>query len=336
MSLTKENYKIDEKIKRAYISSFNNVSDEVYYLILIASKIVRYDFEKKLIKADIKRLYDEFVYFKYYSEMSKDYLLNFFMPIILVNRNFEAYEEVAKELAEKLCRFYGIEGEKYKYILDIYCYDSIVRNMLIEKKDMLDNLKKIKDALIEFNPYRDNKIQNLKFQIEKIKYIEVLHKLIDSYEIEEKNSLYTTGIGILDVFQAIYSQDACMEYSQKEDDGLRSLYYVLLSLLEDKTEENSEDLDYKKKSNSYRKFIQDMAEHILKIRYGRVKISPYIKKASPKAFLEKEVGEEFFDPILNMARLESREILQEAGQKKIEIKLSSKTGIYKFQYKLLG
>ena len=108
MSLTKENYKIDEKIKRAYISSFNNVSDEVYYLILIASKIVRYDFEKKLIKADIKRLYDEFVYFKYYSEMSKDYLLNFFMPIILVNRNFEAYEEVAKELEEKLCRFYGI------------------------------------------------------------------------------------------------------------------------------------------------------------------------------------------------------------------------------------
>lgn len=102
MNLDKESYKIDEKLKKAYINSFNKVSDEIYYLIIIATKILRYDFEKRTVEADIDRLYDEFVYFKYYSEMSKDYLLNFFMPLILASRNFEGYESTVKDLSEKL------------------------------------------------------------------------------------------------------------------------------------------------------------------------------------------------------------------------------------------
>lgn len=334
MSLEKENFKIDEKLKKAYIKSFYGTSDEIYYLIIIATKILRYDFEEKSVQVDIDRLYDEFVYFKYYSEMSNSYLLDFFMPIILVNRSFEHYEKIAKDLAEKLCRFYGFEDRKYQYTIDIFCYDMIIRNMLISKVNMLEILNKIKDELIEFNPYINSKTDNIKFQIEKIRYIEQIHKCIDSYEIDKNEDLYETDIVIIDIFQCIFDKNFFEKYSKKKDYGVISVYNLLFTL-NGNSKEVSFNIDIDMKSSIYKNFIEAMSEHILRIRYGKVKLVKYNIKASPKDFLNRELEEEFSDPILNRVKIESRKIVDEGNKKKIILKLSTKTGLYKFEYRLI-
>ena len=336
MSLDKQNYKIDEKLKKAYINSFNGVSDEIYYLIIICTKILRCDVETKLIEADIDRLYDEFVYFKYYSKMSKDYLLDFFMPLMLASRGFDNYEETAKNLSEKLCRFYGIEGKKYEYIMDVFCYDIIMRNLLMENFDMLDILNKVKDGLIEFNPYMDSKIDNVKFQVKKIKYIENLHKCIDNYEFEITYDICETGIGVVDVLQCAFNEEYFENYSRKSDYGIISVYNVLKSLMdsENKADEKIETAE-NFKSSIYRSFIKAMAEHLLRIRYGQVKIGKYNLKASPREFLNREVGEEFADPILSRVKIDSREVIKEDGNSRIAVELSTKTGKYRFEYKIV-
>lgn len=341
MNLDKESYKIDEKLKKAYINSFNKVSDEIYYLIIIATKILRYDFEKRTVEADIDRLYDEFIYFKYYSEMSKDYLLNFFMPLILASRNFEGYESTVKDLSEKLCKFYGFESKKYEYTIDVFCYDIIIRNLLIGNKDMLDILNKIKDEIIDFNPYKESKIDNVKFQMAKIKYIELIHKCIDSYEIEENYGVYESSIEIIDILQYVFNEDSFATYSKKDDSGCKSVYNLLSAFVKDleiidNSKENLEEVYYiNMKSNIYKDFIKAMANHLLRVRYGKVSIGKYNLKSSPKDFLKRVLGEAFSDPILSMVKVQSREVVDENSERKIVLKLSTKTGEYKFEYKII-
>lgn len=335
-----KNYKIDEKIKRAYIESFKGISDEMYYLIIICTKILRCNEETISVDADIDRLYDEFVYFKYYSSMSGDYMLNFFMPLMVASRNFESYEPVAKNLAEKLCRFYGNESAKYDYILDVFCYDIILRNLLADNKEILESLNKIKDGLIGFNPYADSKLDNVKFQMKKIKYIEKIHKCIDSIEFGEKVSKCETGIGVIDILQFIDDKDYTEKICSSGNSGFLSVYNVVKYL----TDVSQKD-DYKReneikivneslKSSKYREFIEAMSEHLLKLRYGKVNVKKYSVKASPRQFLDREIGDEFIDPILSKVKLDSRETVQENGENKIVINILAKTGEYKFEYRI--
>ena len=89
------------------------------------------------------------------------------------------------------------------------------------------------------------------------------------------------------------------------------------------------------KSNIYKDFIKAMANHLLRVRYGKVSIGKYNLKSSPKDFLKRELGEAFSDPILSMVKVQSREVVDENSERKIVLKLSTKTGEYKFEYKII-
>lgn len=172
--------KIDENIKRVYISSLENCSKEVYYLTLIGTKIL--SSQGRSIGIDYERLYDELVYFKYYSEMSDENLLDFFMPLILVSRGYSNYEKDAIELADKLTTFYKRKEKFNEYVLDVFCYDIVLRNAINDRRDFNEVVEEIKAALLGFNPFSEDKLKNVKFQMVKIKYIEEAHRLEDRDE----------------------------------------------------------------------------------------------------------------------------------------------------------
>lgn len=323
MNLEKGNYKIENLIKEGYISSFQAVSDELYYLILICTKVLQCSKGSRNISIDTDRLYDEFVYFKYYTSMSDDYLLNFFMPLMIANRSFESYEQELIELIDKLCKFYGSEGEKYDYTIDVFCYDIIIRKLLLSKTDMLEILYEIKDKLIEFNPYSFDKKKNVHFQIKKIKYIEKIHKCIDNYEIEKKETFFESEIKLIDILQCVYNVKDVDIILSRMDYGSKSVYNFIKRLL--KTDSEEETIKNKK-------FIEAMGDYLIKLRNAEINSKKYKFNSSPKAFLNKNIGDEFIDPILNQAQIVSKKIEKEKGEDIYIIDVSTKTGDYRFRY----
>lgn len=328
MSNENRNIKLDKKIENAYINSFSGIEGEVYYLMLIGSKILLSNKASRKIDIDIDRLFDEFVYFKYYSKMSRTYLLNFFMPLIFVSRGFENFCMQTVDMADKLCRFYGIENKKYEYVIDVFCYDKIIRSLISEKKDILEILNDIKEGLIEINPYQLNKSENVRFQMVKIKYIETLHRIIDNYEIEKSNCVYETEIPILYLLQCSFGY----EYDEEKinNSGEKSVFNLISILLD------SEKNHIEKDNIKYYNFVNAMAEYILKLRYAEIDSKKYNLKSSPRKFINMEAGDEFIDPILNKAQIISKEIIKEDGISKYFIQVSTKTGIYEFKYNIVA
>src|SRR3712207_5583112 len=187
--------RIDNLIKKSYLSSFATNSEEISYLILIMTKVIGSDRSKKKNYLDIDRLYDEFVYFKYYSEMTATYLLPFTLPLVFVNRSYESYREDMIDLISKLTRFYKIENKKYEYILDNYIYDIVYRHMLLKDfSEPVVLLEKIKGKIVEYNPFEDNKNENIRLQMKKIGYIDDLHKLVRYFELNERSEEHTSEL----------------------------------------------------------------------------------------------------------------------------------------------
>ncbi|MEG0250502.1 MAG: hypothetical protein RR561_06550 [Peptostreptococcus sp.] len=324
MSLDRVGYKIDSTIKDAYRASFQTVDNEIYYLMLICTKVLYCNKGHRKITVDIDRLYDEFVYFRYYSKMSDDYLLNFFMPLMVVSRSFENYEEEALSLIEKLCKFYNLPNKKYDYTMDLLCYDIVFRKLLLSDTAMIEILYEIKDKLIEFNPYKLNKKENIKFQIRKIKYIENIHKCIDHYEIEKKESFFESEIKLIDILQCAYDVEDVDKSLENMDCGSISVYNFIKKVSESK---GSDSLEIKNE-----KFIDAMGDYLIKIRNIEVNTKKYNASSNPKSFLNMNIGDEFVDPILNQAKILYKDIEKEDGEDKYIIEVSTKTGNYKFRY----
>ena len=100
------NDRVKNIIRSSYLSAFDGGTREISYLILIGTKIISGNKSNNANSVDIDRLYDELVYYKYYSSMTDIYLLNFTLPLILTSRAYGLYQDQVIDLLGKVTKFY--------------------------------------------------------------------------------------------------------------------------------------------------------------------------------------------------------------------------------------
>lgn len=251
----------DSIIKKLYIKSYE--SDQAGYvdlslpknrLISIGLKILDNSFKGSL-SYDLDRLYDELVYFNYYSQKGQACPLNFFLPMILANRSYDTYEASLVDLADKIQTYYSSLDRLDDYIIQVQAYDRLIRAYIrsggqsIEGDNLIPILTDIKDDLVAYNHPKKTKEETINFQIKKLKYIGKIHRLIDSMEgistynvVKSTNkadkstsnigisiddigmSTYNTGTHDLDIFDRI----AFLQGGQVDGDSLtRVLAHIL-------------------------------------------------------------------------------------------------------------
>lgn len=251
----------DKIIKKLYIRSYElgeygqvDLSLPNNRLISIGVKILDNSFRGPLTY-DLDRLYDELVYFNHYSQKGETCPLNFFLPMILVNRSYETYEASLVDLAGKIQTYYGPLDRLDDYIIQVQAYDRLIRAYIrsggqsIEGDKLIPILTDIKDDLVAYNHPKKTKEETINFQIKKLKYIGKIHRLIDSMEgistynvVKSTNkadkstsnvgisiddigmSTYNTGTHDLDIFDRI----AFLQGGQVDGDSLtRVLAHIL-------------------------------------------------------------------------------------------------------------
>lgn len=347
------NDRVKNIIRSSYLSAFDGGTREISYLILIGTKIISGNKSNDANSVDIDRLYDELVYYKYYSSMTDIYLLNFTLPLILTSRAYGLYQDQVIDLLGKATKFYKQEYRKYDYILDQYIYDSLYRYTLMNSKfDILEFLYVIKEKLLIFNPYKYNKKENIGLQVRKIKYIDDLHSLISYFEIGEERCQKEIKLNssFLTLLREAYDGDGIIV-----DMGLESVKSVITNLLyiEDKNYKIEENIKYKdvlnmkeftKDSYNIREdisgldlsFIQSMADYCIRLRNNEINSIKYRdiykQKSSPKKLLEYGVGDVFMDPVLNRSQVLTKEYKNQL----CEMKIKTKTGIYEFVFRGKG
>lgn len=347
------NDRVKNIIRSSYLSAFDGGTREISYLILIGTKIISGNKSNDANSVDIDRLYDELVYYKYYSSMTDIYLLNFTLPLILTSRAYGLYQDQVIDLLGKVTKFYKQEYRKYDYILDQYIYDSLYRYTLMNSKfDILEFLYVIKEKLLIFNPYKYNKKENIGLQVRKIKYIDDLHSLISYFEIGEERCQKEIKLNssFLTLLREAYDGDGIIV-----DMGLESVKSVITNLLyiEDKNYKIEENIKYKdvlnmkeftKDSYNIREdisgldlsFIQSMADYCIRLRNNEINSIKYRdiykQKSSPKKLLEYGVGDVFMDPVLNRSQVLTKEYKNQL----CEMKIKTKTGIYEFVFRGKG
>lgn len=347
------NDRVKNIIRSSYLSAFDGGTREISYLILIGTKIISGNKSNNANSVDIDRLYDELVYYKYYSSMTDIYLLNFTLPLILTSRAYGLYQDQVIDLLGKVTKFYKQEYRKYDYILDQYIYDSLYRYTLMNSKfDILEFLYVIKEKLLIFNPYKENKKENIGLQVRKIKYIDDLHSLISYFEIGEERCQKEIKLNssFLTLLREAYDGDGIIV-----DMGLESVKNVITNLLyiEDKNYKMEENIKYKDVLNMKEftkdrynvredisgldlRFIQSMADYCIRLRNNEINSIKYRdiykQKSSPKKLLEYGVGDVFMDPVLNRSQVLTKEYKNQL----CEMKIKTKTGIYEFVFRGKG
>lgn len=184
----------DKIIKKLYIKSYEpgkygqvDLSLSNNRLLTIGVKIMD-NSSKGPLTYDVARLYDELVYFNHYSQKGETCPLNFFLPMILVNRSYETYESSLLDLAGKILSYYGRLDRLDDYIIQVNSYDRLIRAYIrsggqsLEGDRLIPILRDIKAGLVAYNLPKKTKKETINFQIKKLKYIGKIHRLIDSME----------------------------------------------------------------------------------------------------------------------------------------------------------
>lgn len=230
----------DSIIKKLYIKSYE--SDQAGHvdlslpknrLISIGLKILDNSFKGSL-SYDLYRLYDELVYFNHYSQKGQACPLNFYLPMILANRSYDTYEASLVDLADKIQTYYSSLDRIDDYIIQVQAYDRLIRAYIrsggqsLEGDRLIPILRDIKAGLVAYNLTKETKRETIDFQLKKVKYIEKIHRLIDSLEgVSTYNidmSSHNTNMDDLDIFDRI----AWLEGGQEGGDSLtRVLAYIL-------------------------------------------------------------------------------------------------------------
>ncbi|SFE54247.1 hypothetical protein [Peptostreptococcus sp. D1] len=317
----------DEFIKRTYRALLQKTGSEEWYLALICSKVLFCDAKNKRILIDNERLFDELVYMRYYSSQKKDYLLDFFIPLVLVSKSFGAYFEVLEDLSDKITKFYRCNEKKYGYMMDVFIYDFVFRESLKRKtininsiEDIIELLDRLKDGLLELNPISLNKKEFISFQREKIKYINNFYRLTNIL----KGKMGLAEVDKEGVFFEI-KDILCSEQMGK------NIFLRLISELF-----NGDNIDMKKIFLKHSEvvnedsFIEKMAEYILRLRNFAIQSKQYSVRSNPKYLLEKNVGDIVNDPVLSSIRVISKKI--EGNM--CSIIVDSKSGKYTFSFEV--
>ena len=303
----------DDLIKNCYISSFDIEDSSLKHLMIIGTKCLIDNKLQRNVYVDNNRLKDELIYFNFYeSKPQYSDVLNVLLPLILSNTNIQKSEEEVLALIQKYVRYLKKEQYLFDYILASVLYNSLIHN-LIDNKDMEyeEILQSIKEKVIGLQIELD-KTSMIKFQMARIKAIQVIDNYIDLKICDyAENELITN---LLNVIYDIYIEDReCL------NDGILSMKKSILSILSADANLNIDNID----------FISSMAMYITKLRKYSINKSSYNTSSDPRSLINLNKGDTIVDPILNKIQVISKDFCDNV----LRISIKSKSGQYTFSFK---
>ena len=303
----------DDLIKNCYISSFDIEDSSLKHLMIIGTKCLIDNKLQRNVYVDNNRLKDELIYFNFYeSKPQYSDVLNVLLPLILSNTNIQKSEEEVLALIQKYVRYLKKEQYLFDYILASVLYNSLIHN-LIDNKDMEyeEILPSIKEKVIGLQIELD-KTSMIKFQMARIKAIQVIDNYIDLKICDyEENEIITN---LLNVIYDIYMEDR-----EVINDGLLSIKKSILSILSADANLNIDNID----------FISSMAMYITKLRKYSINKSSYNTSSDPRSLINLNKGDTIVDPILNKIQVISKDFCDNV----LRISIKSKSGQYTFSFK---
>ena len=303
----------DDLIKNCYISSFDIEDSSLKHLMIIGTKCLIDNKLQRNVYVDNNRLKDELIYFNFYeSKPQYSDVLNVLLPLILSNTNIQKSEEEVLALIQKYVRYLKKEQYLFDYILASVLYNSLIHN-LIDNKDMEyeEILQSIKEKVIGLQIELD-KTSMIKFQMARIKAIQVIDNYIDLKICDyEENEIITN---LLNVIYDIYMEDR-----EVINDGLLSIKKSILSILSADANLNIDNID----------FISSMAMYITKLRKCSINKSSYNTSSDPRSLINLNKGDTIVDPILNKIQVISKDFCDNV----LRISIKSKSGQYTFSFK---
>lgn len=303
----------DDLIKNCYISSFDIEDSSLKHLMIIGTKCLIDNKLQRNVYVDNNRLKDELIYFNFYeSKPQYSDVLNVLLPLILSNTNIQKSEEEVLALIQKYVRYLKKEQYLFDYILASVLYNSLIHN-LIDNKDMEyeEILQSIKEKVIGLQIELD-KTSMIKFQMARIKAIQVIDNYIDLKICDyEENEIITN---LLNVIYDIYMEDR-----EFINDGLLSIKKSILSILSADANLNIDNID----------FISSMAMYITKLRKYSINKSSYNTSSEPRSLINLNKGDTIVDPILNKIQVISKDFCDNV----LRISIKSKSGQYTFSFK---
>ena len=303
----------DDLIKNCYISSFDIEDSSLKHLMIIGTKCLIDNKLQRNVYVDNNRLKDELIYFNFYeSKPQYSDVLNVLLPLILSNTNIQKSEEEVLALIQKYVRYLKKEQYLFDYILASVLYNSLIHN-LIDNKDMEyeEILQSIKEKVIGLQIELD-KTSMIKFQMARIKAIQVIDNYIDLKICDyEENEIITN---LLNVIYDIYMEDR-----EVINDGLLSIKKSILSILSADANLNIDNID----------FISSMAMYITKLRKYSINKSSYNTSSDPRSLINLNQGDTIVDPILNKIQVISKDFSNNI----LRISVKSKSGQYTFNFK---
>ena len=303
----------DDVIKNCYISSFDIEDSSLKHLMIIGTKCLIDNKLQRNVYVDNNRLKDELIYFNFYeSKPQYSDVLNVLLPLILSNTNIQKSEEEVLALIQKYVRYLKKEQYLFDYILASVLYNSLIHN-LIDNKDMEyeEILQSIKEKVIGLQIELD-KTSMIKFQMARIKAIQVIDNYIDLKICDyEENEIITN---LLNVIYDIYMEDR-----EVINDGLLSIKKSILSILSADANLNIDNID----------FISSMAMYITKLRKYSINKSSYNTSSDPRSLINLNKGDTIVDPILNKIQVISKDFCDNV----LRISIKSKSGQYTFSFK---
>lgn len=303
----------DDLIKNCYISSFDIEDSSLKHLMIIGTKCLIDNKLQRNVYVDNNRLKDELIYFNFYeSKPQYSDVLNVLLPLILSNTNIQKSEKEVLALIQKYVRYLKKEQYLFDYILASVLYNSLIHN-LIDNKDMEyeEILQSIKEKVIGLQIELD-KTSMIKFQMARIKAIQVIDNYIDLKICDyEENEIITN---LLNVIYDIYMEDR-----EVINDGLLSIKKSILSILSADANLNIDNID----------FISSMAMYITKLRKYSINKSSYNTSSDPRSLINLNKGDTIVDPILNKIQVISKDFCDNV----LRISIKSKSGQYTFSFK---
>lgn len=303
----------DDLIKNCYISSFDIEDSSLKHLMIIGTKCLIDNKLQRNVYVDNNRLKDELIYFNFYESKPRySDVLNVLLPLILSNTNIQKSEEEVLALIQKYVRYLKKEQYLFDYILASVLYNSLIHN-LIDNKDMEyeEILQSIKEKVIGLQIELD-KTSMIKFQMARIKAIQVIDNYIDLKICDyEENEIITN---LLNVIYDIYMEDR-----EVINDGLLSIKKSILSILSADANLNIDNID----------FISSMAMYITKLRKYSINKSSYNTSSDPRSLINLNKGDTIVDPILNKIQVISKDFCDNV----LRISIKSKSGQYTFSFK---
>lgn len=303
----------DDLIKNCYISSFDIEDSSLKHLMIIGTKCLIDNKLQRNVYVDNNRFKDELIYFNFYeSKPQYSDVLNVLLPLILSNTNIQKSEEEVLALIQKYVRYLKKEQYLFDYILASVLYNSLIHN-LIDNKDMEyeEILQSIKEKVIGLQIELD-KTSMIKFQMARIKAIQVIDNYIDLKICDyEENEIITN---LLNVIYDIYIEDR-----EVINDGLLSIKKSILSILSADANLNIDNID----------FISSMAMYITKLRKYSINKSSYNTSSDPRSLINLDKGDTIVDPILNKIQVISKDFCDNV----LRISIKSKSGQYTFNFK---